>query len=217
MDIEGLKQPLHPDHVKQRKQGGRGVSYIEGWHAIAEANRLFGYGGWTRETVMCECVSASERAIGSAKEPGHSVTYTARVRVTVFVDGVSIVREGSGAGHGIGKDLGECHESAIKEAETDAMKRALMTFGSPFGLALYDKEQREVREPEGDLEARMINAIKGARSIPALDGIKYGGDFRTDFANLSEEGKANVTKAGTDQRNKLEAAAREAGDKAAAA
>ena len=38
------------------------------------------------------------------------------------------------------------HESAIKEAETDATKRALMTFGNQFGLALYDKEQREVAD-----------------------------------------------------------------------
>ena len=26
------------------------LSYIEGWHAIAEANRLFGFDGWTRTT-----------------------------------------------------------------------------------------------------------------------------------------------------------------------
>jgi hypothetical protein len=56
----------------------------------------------------------------------------------------SLIREGTGAGHGIDTDLGQAHESAIKEAETDAMKRALMTFGNPFGLALYDKQQREV-------------------------------------------------------------------------
>jgi hypothetical protein len=55
-----------------------------------------------------------------------------------------VIREGSGAGHGIDVDLGQAHESALKEAETDAMKRALMTFGNPFGLALYDKQQREV-------------------------------------------------------------------------
>ena len=56
-----------------------------------------------------------------------------------------IVREGCGSGHGLGLSLGEAHESAIKEAETDAMKRALMTFGNPFGLALYDREKRGVR------------------------------------------------------------------------
>ena len=36
----------------------------------------------------------------------------------------------------MGLTPGEAHESAIREAETDAMKRALSTFGNPFGLAL---------------------------------------------------------------------------------
>jgi hypothetical protein len=56
-----------------------------------------------------------------------------------------ICREGCGSGHGVGLTPGEAHESAIKEAETDAMKRALSTFGNPFGLALYDKERQNVR------------------------------------------------------------------------
>jgi recombination DNA repair RAD52 pathway protein len=68
------------------------------------------------------------------------VTYLCKARV--IVDGVA--REGCGAGHGIDRDLGQAHESAIKEAETDAMKRAFMTFGNPFGLALYDKTQASV-------------------------------------------------------------------------
>jgi hypothetical protein len=42
-------------------------------------------------------------------------------------------------------------ESAIKEAETDAMKRALATFGNPFGLALYDRERRGVTGKKGKL------------------------------------------------------------------
>ncbi len=58
---------------------------------------------------------------------------------------VEICREGCGSGQGRGKSPGEAHESALKEAETDAMKRALTTFGNPFGLALYDKEQHGVR------------------------------------------------------------------------
>jgi hypothetical protein len=67
------------------------------------------------------------------------------VRITVGEGtGAPLIREGCGAGHGIDTDLGQAHESALKEAETDAMKRALMTFGNAFGLALYDKQQREV-------------------------------------------------------------------------
>jgi hypothetical protein len=45
---------------------------------------------------------------------------------------------------GIDADCGLAHESAIKEAETDAKKRALMTFGNQFGLALYDRAQTNV-------------------------------------------------------------------------
>jgi hypothetical protein len=51
-----------------------------------------------------------------------------------------------GAGHGIDADCSQTHESALKEAETDATKRALMTFGNAFGLALYDKQQRQVSD-----------------------------------------------------------------------
>jgi Rad52/22 family double-strand break repair protein len=40
------------------------------------------------------------------------------------------------------------HELALKGAETDATKRALATFGNPFGLALYDK-QNGVRKQRG--------------------------------------------------------------------
>jgi recombination DNA repair RAD52 pathway protein len=65
------------------------------------------------------------------------------VRITVGEGtGAQLIREGCGAGHGIDTDLGQAHESALTEAETDAMKRALMAFGNPIGLARYDKQQR---------------------------------------------------------------------------
>lgn len=137
-----LEKPLSRSHVKGRKQGGRNVSYIEGWHVIAEANRIFGFDGWSRETVEIKCVSEKDRPIGESKAPGHGVTYICRVRI----EAAGIVRDGCGSGHGIDRDLGQAHESAIKEAETDAMKRALMTFGNQFGLALYDKEQANVQD-----------------------------------------------------------------------
>lgn len=140
--IKALSAKLDPKAVKTREQSGRKLSYIEGWHAIAAANDIFGFDGWHRETVDIRCVAERERPIGRPPNtrPGWGVSYVARVRVTVG----SIVREGVGAGHGIDVDLGLAHESAIKEAETDAMKRGLMTFGNPFGLALYDKSQANV-------------------------------------------------------------------------
>ena len=138
MDIEELKKPLDTRHVKQRSQGGRKLDYIEAWHAIDEANRIFGHDGWSRETVHTTCLSAADRQIGN--NAGHDVTYSAKVRITVG----NVVREGTGHGNGISQNLGIAHENAQKEAESDAMKRALITFGYPFGLALYDKEKRHV-------------------------------------------------------------------------
>ena len=155
--IRALDGPLSPSAVKSREQGGRKVSYIEGWHAIAEANRIFGFDAWSRETVELRCVAEKERAIGKDKAPGWGVSYITKVRVTVG----EVVREGCGTGHGIDRDLGQAHESAIKEAETDAMKRALMTFGNPFGLALYDKTQANVAEPVDESAVLYVRWVEG--------------------------------------------------------
>lgn len=114
-------------------------SYIEGWHAIAEANRIFGFDAWNRETVKTNCVWQGS-GIGK-----NVCSYTAQVRVSVRAGDSVIFREGCGSGNGTGTTPGEAHDKAIKEAETDAMKRALSTFGNPFGLALYDKDQKCVR------------------------------------------------------------------------
>ena len=137
-----LQAPLVRSNVKSREGGrGRQLSFIEGWHAIAEANRIFGFDGWTRTTDSLNVVTDYE---GKNKKGYDAwfVTYTATVTITVG----DIVRTGTGAGHGMDASQGQAHESAIKEAETDATKRALMTFGNQFGLALYDKEQREVAD-----------------------------------------------------------------------
>lgn len=123
----------NPDqrNVKTREVNGRSLSYIEGWHAISEANRIFGFDAWNRETGESRCVLAREN-----RGAFHAV-YIARVRITVQADGSIVVREGHGTGEGRGSSPGEVHDLALKAAETDATKRALATFGRPFGLALY--------------------------------------------------------------------------------
>jgi len=138
--IAALEAPLDRKHVTNRSQSGRTLSYVEGWHVIAEANRIFGFDGWTRETVEMREVRSPELMKSANGKETWRVGFIAKVRVTVG----DVVREGTGFGAGALPDLGEAYESAIKEAETDAMKRALMTFGNPFGLALYDKTQANV-------------------------------------------------------------------------
>ncbi len=137
--VKALSSKLSAKYVRTRQSAGKTLSYIEGWHAIAEANRIFGYDAWDRQTMTMKCVWE-----GLWKNR-NACSYIARVRVRVRAGDAEICREGCGSGHGSGATPGEAHESAIKEAETDAMKRALTTFGNPFGLALYDKEQQNVR------------------------------------------------------------------------
>jgi hypothetical protein len=187
-----LAAPLNRANVQTRSQAGRSLNYLEGWVAIREANRIFGFDGWQRETIELRCVSESQRPIGRDQKPGWGVTYIARVRIRLGSQASgtrSLVREGSGAGHGIDVDLGLAHESALKEAETDAMKRALMTFGNPFGLALYDKQQRDVTSsaaptpvPSANPSSRSAEVVPGRQLQspaqpevdPSLDPLDSG-------------------------------------------
>ncbi|MEB3353808.1 MAG: RAD52 family DNA repair protein [Cyanobacteriota bacterium] len=167
--IAALSAPLDRARISSREQGRGRVNYLKGWVLIEEANRIFGFDGWQRQTLFSRCVTAMERRIGRDQKPGWGVTYIARVRITIHAGAQGpLIREGTGAGHGIDTDLGLAHESAIKEAETDAMKRALVTFGNPFGLALYDKSQRQV----SGAPAPAAPAAAGAQGTPA--GMSHG-------------------------------------------
>jgi hypothetical protein len=142
-----LQRSLSAQYIRTRTAHGRDLSYIEGWHAIAEANRIFGFDGWDRETLEARCVVARERA-GT-----FLAVYVAKVRITVRVSGTAIVREGNGTGEARGGSPGDAHDMALKTAETDATKRALATFGKPFGLALYlspkpNQLRRDVKAPK---------------------------------------------------------------------
>ena len=136
--IRALAGKLDRRHVNTRSVEGRDLAYIEGWFAIAEANAIFGFGGWDREMVQFERVY--ERSRGETT----SCAYLARVRIRVRANDAIILREGTGWGAASGKALPDIHERAIKAAETDATKRALATFGNRFGLCLYDKGQAGV-------------------------------------------------------------------------
>ncbi len=139
VQVQTLSGKLSAKHVRTRQANGRTLSYIEGWHAIAEANRIFGFDAWDRQTMAIKCVWEG------TWQGKYRCAYVARVRIRVRAGDSEICREGCGSGQGRGHSPGEAHERALKEAETDAMKRALTTFGNPFGLALYDKEQHGVR------------------------------------------------------------------------
>jgi hypothetical protein len=138
--VRQLRAKLDGKHVKTRKANGADLHYVKGWHVIAEANRIFGYDAWDRRTLESHCVWSGKSGAY------HGAAYSTKVRVSVRAGDITIVREGSGTGEGRAPTPGQAHELALKGAETDATKRALATFGNPFGLALYDREQLGVRK-----------------------------------------------------------------------
>src|SRR5262245_29338129 len=86
-----LKAKLDPRYIRTRNSNGCTLSYVEGWHAIAEAIRIFGYEAWDRRTVSTSCVWTQ------AKAGTYRAVYTAKVRITVRAGDVKVVREGSGS------------------------------------------------------------------------------------------------------------------------
>src|SRR4029453_210372 len=147
---QALRRALSARRIRTREANGRELSYIEGWYAISEANRIFGFDCWSRETTDSRCVLTRENR-GS-----FLAVYIAKVRITVEADGMTIVREGHGSGEGRGNSPGEVHDIALKAAETDATKRALATFGKPFGLELYRKDTPHALEHSPTLQPSMV-------------------------------------------------------------
>ena len=43
--VQALRRNLDHRHVRTREARGRELPYVEGWYAISEANRIFGFDG----------------------------------------------------------------------------------------------------------------------------------------------------------------------------
>ena len=132
-----LSEPLDPSLVSRRKgRGNRSFAYVEGRTAIDQANRIFGFGGWGHEVVGEVVLREIENVDPKTGEVTRIRAYSATVRVTV-----PGAQSRTDVGfHTVAEENGEGHETACKGAVTDAMKRALRTFGDQFGNALYGEQ-----------------------------------------------------------------------------
>ena len=175
-----LNQKINKKNVSFRSGGGgQQLAYLESWHVIQEANRIFGFDGWSSETIYTLCVSDA-----------NPITYIAKVKITVG----NVIREGTGAGHGRMGGVGDKHESAIKEAESDARKRALMQFGDSFGLSLYDKDKAWLKTE--DSKPATISSNKPIERSESEQFIKQCEAFINNPANKNSLGKlkTNISK-----------------------
>jgi len=140
-----LSKKLDPANVKPAKSFGPKGDYIEGWHAMAEANAIFGFGGWSYTIDLVR--DSLNQGLDSKGGEQWQAAYTCICKVDVG----GVIRQDVGFGSGFAKNIGDAIEGATKEAATDSLKRALRTFGNAFGLALYDKARTSVAAPPPDL------------------------------------------------------------------
>ena len=155
---KALGQPLDPSLVSTRKgRAGRTFSYIEGHTAIDQANRVFGFGGWGFELVENVSLRQIETVDTQTGEVKVVNAYTAPVRVTV--PGAP-PRTDVGF-HAVTDETPDGHETAIKGAVTDGMKRALRSFGERFGNGLYGDQQP-------------VNVSRRPERVPAQSNSGFG-------------------------------------------
>ena len=116
--VADLQRPISPRHIRQRKQGGATLSYIE-WHTACNYLDHFAP-GW-------------QWSILSISEIGGMVCVHGRLTITAS-DG-TVAREATGVEEVSSKGYGD----PVSNASAMAFKRAAAYFG--LGRSLYHKSQ----------------------------------------------------------------------------
>ena len=149
------KQPLPREEVSKREGPGKVLlDYVSGYYATTQLNACFGHAGWSFRRLDC----STEVYESNKKFQAYCVYHGSLVAGGCQLDDV-------GVGHGFGYKPGEAVESAIKEARTDCLKRCAKDLGPVFGLALYDKQQREVVDATFDSLLAQGQAVASAAAM----------------------------------------------------
>lgn len=198
-----LSEDLPRDVVRTRDQAGQRLSYVDGWYAVSRANEVFGPDGWSYAVREVREVYRGTKP-GKGTDENTVIVYEALVAVTAL----GITREDVGIGQCDAsiRALAQGIEKARKEAVTDGLKRALRTFGPSFGLALYDKDQRDVGISRAAMDLRAD--LERATDVGAWIQ-QHGDEVRALADDERDEIRALVVR-------RREEAAREAAVRAAA-
>ncbi|PWN88094.1 hypothetical protein FA10DRAFT_233011 [Acaromyces ingoldii] len=132
-----LSKRLGPEYISTRSgpSGGGKLFYLEGWKVIDLANEVFGFNGWCSSVMKLDIDFVSMDELPNNR---FNVGVTSVVRITLR-DGTFHEDVGYGSSENSPKKS-QALEKAKKEAVTDALKRAMRTFGRLLGNCVYDKK-----------------------------------------------------------------------------
>lgn len=162
-----LDADIPKDAVTTRTQAGTSLSYLTGAYVINRLNQVLGQGNWgsriTNMTKVFEGIVPNYKG-----EEVHNVSYTATVELLAQFDNKIVHFEEIGYGDGMDKkNPGKAHELAVKEAATDALKRAAKNLGISLGLGLYFKD--------GDYDvSEATNTVAATTTTSATTNISNG-------------------------------------------
>jgi hypothetical protein len=172
VQYERLMRPLNGNRVKKRD----GNSYLEAWDVRAHLIRTFGFGGFSVTADEAEMVSHREvlQRKKKADDPdkfNHEVCW--KVRVTLVIPSLQAVYSEYAVGSNSQPSLPDAHDTAIKSAESDGLKRCAINLGTQFGLSLYN---------DGSLRDVIVGTLVGPwqqpfelEERPVPDGIVDAG------------------------------------------
>ncbi len=181
--IDLLNTSLVSENVSKRDGiGDNKLSYLASHHVISEANRIFGFDGWSTEILILNQIDKTEYEKkpynpGDDPKPMISISYLCNLRVTIKSGDSFVTKEDTGFGNGVAGasayGIGSCIELASKEAVTDALKRCMRYFGNQFGNTLYNKDAAplpdmgsvELSKPATDEQLKTLRDLYKERDI----------------------------------------------------
>ncbi|MGA5506863.1 Rad52/Rad22 family DNA repair protein [Streptomyces umbrinus] len=142
-----LLSPISSNRVRNL----RGMSHLEAWDVRRQLIRIFGFEGFTVETLSLDL--AYENGIPNFRKKNKqgeeygapytawTIVYRAQVRLTVKTTGGETIAtfEDAAAGDAVNQpSVGDAHDLAMKTALSQALKRCAVNLGDQFGLSLYN-------------------------------------------------------------------------------
>lgn len=137
--LKVLFSELHQSRVGFNQKG---FAHVQQWDVRRFLIRVFGFGGYDTELVSIECVREIEHQPSNPSGKSRwTVVYRVHQRLTIKDIAGNPIASYDGVATGDAQNqpgLGDAHDGAVKEADSQSLKRAAVNLGDAFGLSLYN-------------------------------------------------------------------------------
>lgn len=142
LQLKVLFSELHKSRVGKNPKG---FNHVQQWDVRRFLIRVFGFGGYDTELKSIECVREIERPAGKDDHGNpkfrYTVVYRVHQRLTIKDVAGNPIAYFDGVATGDARNqpsIGDAHDGAVKEADSQSLKRAAVNLGDAFGLSLYN-------------------------------------------------------------------------------